>query len=342
MQSAAIYYLAGSSQARPVNVLLRDNEISLFCADSQQVITKVMLDELSICAALGNLPCEIKLANGELIVLPGDDQLVNKLRKQLNPASLFLANLEKNKVFWLIAIILVPLCFYSLVNYVIPAAASSVAGQVSQPMKAEIDEHAIGLYDEVMLEHTSLSLTEQAVIERQWLDLLQALDLDVNQYQLLFRASEAFGANAFALPGGTVVVTDQLVQLFTDNPEAISAILLHELAHVEYNHSMQILAESVGTTILMTYFFGDLDGIVELFSGTAVTLVQNNYSRDLESEADDYAIAKLKLLGQSPQAFVDAMQGLSEQGKDYNKLLKYFSTHPEFQQRINKASQAIE
>ncbi|WOH36862.1 M48 family metallopeptidase [Thalassotalea fonticola] len=340
MADLANYYFAGSNSAREVFVSIENGCITIACPNSDDVLLCQGITSCKVSSALGSVPCEINFPDGELLVLAADHPMVTMLRRQLSKSNYILHLLEQSKVFWLVALLLVPVSFYFLVNHIIPSMAETVAGHVPHSVKIEIDDEILTVYDEVMFEATQLELSKQEEIKNQWQYLLEDLALDGNSYSLEFRKSEAIGANAFALPGGTVVVTDELIELFKDKPEAITAILLHEIGHVELNHSMKILTESVGTTLLMTYFFGDLEGLVEIFSGTAVTLLQNTYSRDLESEADDFAVTKLTLLGKSPQAFADAMRGLSGESKKSHKLLKYFSTHPDVKQRIKKAEQA--
>lgn len=340
MADSANYYLAGSDSARQVHASINDRSIEISCPNSDEIL---LCKDISLCkvsSELGSLPCEINFPDGELLALAADHPMVKVLRGQLSKTHSILHRFEQSKMFWLAAVLLVPVSFYFLVQNVIPSMAESVAKHVPHSVKVDIDEQVLSIYDGVMLEDTKLELSKQDEISTHWQALIKGLGLDSNAYALLFRESEAMGANAFALPGGTVVVTDELVLLFKDKPDAIIAILLHEIGHVKLNHSLRVMTESLGTTLLMTYFFGDLEGLVEIFSGTAVTLLQNTYSRDLESDADDYAVNKLTLLGKSPQAFADAMRGLLEQSEKHHELLKYFSTHPDTQQRIDKAEQA--
>ena len=159
----------------------------------------------------------------------------------------------------------------------------------------------------------------------------------------LAQESDFFGANAFALPDGTVVMTDQLVSLLKDNPDAILAVLLHEIGHVEGQHSVRLIAQSLGATLVIGIVFGNPEGVADLLLGSGSVLLQNAFSRDMEREADQFAIAKLTELGKSPQAFADAMSALlakhSDEADTSSSLLKYLSTHPDTRERIEQASQ---
>ena len=71
------------------------------------------------------------------------------------------------------------------------------------------------------------------------------------RYQVLLRHAPDIGPNAFALPGGTIVVTDQLLAVVTQ-PDEILAILAHEAGHVEHRHGLRSAVESVGVLAALT------------------------------------------------------------------------------------------
>ena len=71
-------------------------------------------------------------------------------------------------------------------------------------------------------------------------------------------------------------------------------------------------------------------------------MLRTRYSRQFESEADDYAFAMLKRHGQSPQAFADMMRRLrlrKDAKEEPDALLQYLSTHPATEERIQRAEQ---
>jgi len=142
------------------------------------------------------------------------------------------------------------------------------------------------------------------------LGALQELELDPSRYQLLFRASDSIGANAFALPNGTVIVTDELVELLDEKPQAMLSILLHEIGHVEHRHSLKLVGRSLSTSIVFAVFLGDIEGMGELLLGAGSSLLSSAFSREMETEADEYSFDKLEQLGISPAVFADAMEAL--------------------------------
>lgn len=129
-------------------------------------------------------------------------------------------------------------------------------------------------------------------------------------HQILFRKSrdKGMGPNAFALPGGTIVVTDELVDLLADNDDAVLGVMAHELGHVEHRHGMRLFVQSSLLGVLTGWVLGDFSGLM----GTApVVLGRAAYSRDAEREADAAAVALLKANRISPLVMVTFFEKLA-------------------------------
>jgi len=120
------------------------------------------------------------------------------------------------------------------------------------------------------------------------------------RYQLLFRKSK-IGPNAFALPGGTMVLTDELVKLVKGDEQVIVGVLGHELGHVRQRHGMRMLAQVSALGAVSALVFGDFNG---LLAAAPVWLGQASYSRDAEREADVESVKLMKAAGISPTAMV--------------------------------------
>lgn len=118
-------------------------------------------------------------------------------------------------------------------------------------------------------------------------------------WRLVWRhGGEDVGPNAFALPGGTIVITDELVTLLADAPHAIQGVLAHELGHLHHAHGLRLVARTGAAAALAGLIFGDATWLV---SAAPVLLVQADYSRDFEREADAYALELLHGAGLDPR-----------------------------------------
>lgn len=127
-------------------------------------------------------------------------------------------------------------------------------------------------------------------------------------YELHFRHSPQMGPNAFALPGGIIVMTDQLVHLLHGQDDAILGVLAHELGHVRHRHGMRSVIQVGVMGTVTSLIVGDFSSVV---AGAPVLLGQMAYSRGFEREADDEAIAILQASGRSPEAMVVLFERLA-------------------------------
>ncbi len=87
--------------------------------------------------------------------------------------------------------------------------------------------------------------------------------------------------NAFALPGGYIVVYAGLISE-SDSAEQVAGVLGHEMAHVTLRHGLQRVAQSVGLIAAIQLFLGDTQGLVTLGAKILQTATLNSYSRTQE------------------------------------------------------------
>lgn len=174
-------------------------------------------------------------------------------------------------------------------------------------------------------------------------------------FKLHMRSSQRIGANAFALPSGDVVVTDELYVLMLNSKldldehgkRLLAAILAHEIAHVELRHSMLNLTETSLMTVVVNSLFGDFSTVLTTASSTVLNA---KYSREKEAEADRYAIELMKKKGISPIYFALALERLQrshsskktddEESWFNESVLDYLSSHPNTKERIASARAA--
>lgn len=169
---------------------------------------------------------------------------------------------------------------------------------------------------------------------------------DGGRYRLEFRFMKGHPANAFALPGGTVVFTDALVELVEEDEEFL-AVLAHELGHHRERHLMRSVLQSSAVAMLGTLVAGDVSGAGALMVGVPTFLLNSHYSRAFETEADNFAFARLAEAGISPAWFGRIMArlradqpGADNPADEEGTLLSYASTHPPTDARLAAARAA--
>ena len=158
-------------------------------------------------------------------------------------------------------------------------------------------------------------------------------------YRLLFRHAEDVGANALALPGGSIVVTDDLVALFSDDRE-FDAVVAHELGHQQHRHALRQTLRSSFVAVLAAFFAGDVSAASTIVIGVPTFLMQSHYSRGFEDDADRFAFTTLAAMGESPAWFAEAMRKLDAENADYGEDIAWLSTHPASTARIDAAEAA--
>jgi predicted Zn-dependent protease len=222
--------------------------------------------------------------------------------------------------------------------YGLPAVAERVVENIPMETEQAIGEQATAwLEKEGWVEATRLDADTRGPIVGGFERLIE--DLPQRQhYQLRFHASSIFGANAFAFPGGIIVVTDDLVNL-AGSTEEVLAVLAHEIAHVEERHVMQAVLQQSVVAVVITAVTADASTLSAAVTGLPMVLVQMKYSRKFEMEADVFAFDLLKQKGYSPAAFATIMERLAE-NRELPVGMKYLSSHPLSKERAQRARDA--
>jgi predicted Zn-dependent protease len=168
--------------------------------------------------------------------------------------------------------------------------------------------------------------------------LCQGLSFE-EHYHLYFRSSSFIGPNAFAFPGGAIVITDKMIETAAATDE-VMAVLAHEIAHVELRHTLRNILQSSAIGLIAATVTADAATLSGAVAGLPVMLAQTKYSRKFETEADDYAFKLLKQRGYSPNAFADLMERLSKEHPQSRGPMTWVATHPSTSRRVDKARAA--
>src|SRR5690242_18998680 len=102
------------------------------------------------------------------------------------------------------------------------------------------------MLDGAVFHPSRLSTERQDELQRRFTDMTAGLD-DGHHYQLILRNGGRLGPNAFALPSGIVVMTDQLVH-WAESDEEIVAVLAHVIGHVPGRHALRQMLKAAGVS----------------------------------------------------------------------------------------------
>jgi beta-barrel assembly-enhancing protease len=151
--------------------------------------------------------------------------------------------------------------------------------------------------------------------------------------------------NAFALPGGEIVVYSKIIDDMKSYKELV-ALLSHETAHVQYRHSLQTLGNNLANYLIISTIFGDLTGVSAIIIDNAASLKQLSYSRTLESEADMYAYNLMRKNHVDTDGLLDLFNNLRKQSTDElqndSNTPEFLLTHPKLDSRMDDIRQRIE
>lgn len=207
----------------------------------------------------------------------------------------------------------------ALQQWGIPWAARAVVAATPLRVDRSLGETSLAAIDQHLMHPSTLTTAEQDRIRQALAQALGALPSGTTpQWQLVFRRS-SIGPNAFALPGGTLVLTDELVELVGHDTQVITAVLAHEMGHVRHRHGVRMLVQATVLGGLGAVFLGDFN---TLLASVPVLLGQASYSRAAEREADAEAVRILRAASISPAVMVTLFDKLAEkaqrtaQGKD--------------------------
>lgn len=156
-----------------------------------------------------------------------------------------------------------------------------------------------------------------------------------SRYQYRFFVARDNSINAFAIPGGVVVVHSGLIAA-AKTPEELAGVLAHEVQHVERRHSLKGMAQSLGLSAAMALVTGDIGTA----GAIASQLSQLKYSRDHEREADARGVKALKAAQIAPQGMLSLFETLQKQAGSL-KPPALLSSHPGTDERIARIQQLI-
>jgi beta-barrel assembly-enhancing protease len=138
--------------------------------------------------------------------------------------------------------------------------------------------------------------------------------------------------NAFALPGGHILVTTGLLDL-TDRPEQLLAVIAHEVSHVTQRHHFRHLVSAGGPVLMLQIFLSDRNNNLNLLTQRSGLLIHQTFSQQYEREADETAWGYLVAANVDPHGLIELLQLLKQSGFG-DPHADAFSSHPALDKRI--------
>ena len=319
-----------SAQAKPVLLQINEHSAHILCRLSGQNLINIPLRELRrwmrfpegyakgsrIIEFTDHAPPDWQGA--QLHAAPQDraafDEWVRaSIPARVNPSAGLVARAQQSWRGVAAAFVLLLGVLWGMYLYGLPVAARGITALIPQTADEAIGRNALSQIDGRWMKPSKLPLADQLRIRTRFEAGLKAqYPNNTPKIQLEFRASE-IGPNAFALPGGFMVMTDELVELVKDDDtggnekadHVVLGVLGHELGHITRRHGMRQLVQVGVLQGVLSIAFGDYGSLI-----TAAPLILGSmaYSRAHEREADDDSITFMRAAGISPLAMVKFFQ----------------------------------
>jgi len=333
MEISGKLYLSGQSKSLPA-VLLGCNGGFWLRSNSDEINLELRRDEMVIQAPVGSLPYKILLAEGHLFEAENNQETKKFLEFCQKPnAESWLSYLEQKKTVILVGIIILAGLVITVPKYGLPWMGDQVAHWIPQSWLMMAGDETLEILDESFFSPSELAPQDQDQFTKEF-NRMASLVLKDQTARLVFRQSEEIGPNAFALPGGLVVLTDELVEIAEDQAGVIG-VLAHELGHVQLKHPARRLVRSLMALALVSLIFDDAATFAEELAAISGSLISLAYTREFEEEADRAGKEILIGAGLSPIPLADLLQKLSD-GCEENcsQLPEWLTTHPSVPSRI--------
>lgn len=328
-----LLYEQGSTLGTRVRVLIFQKRVHIYKMDGSGVYGSFPVSELTLSELGDTSYLYLDLLSSKHLQFPASSPLRGLVNKAVNQRSLSLIQkLFKQNFFILFAVfVAVVIVAYVLIVNLVPVVGLrlihtqqeiELGENIKQSMLAE-EKLAGNRVDK----QGSLALQEFA-------DKMTLSD----RFPIKVTMVNSDIINAYALPGGNIIVYRGIVRKIK-SPDELAALLAHESSHVNQRHTLKSLLRSTANGLILSIIFGDASGLSGAVAEQAETLNGLQYSRSLETDADEKG---MELLAEN-KIDVRGMRKLMQQLQEEETVpagYSFFSTHPMTKERI-KAAEAF-
>jgi Zn-dependent protease with chaperone function len=326
-----VYYDGKISRANPVELVFdaRGN----LKVSAPEISLEYTFDKLSFSPRIGNTRRDIYLPDGGKCEIYANETIDALLRKhRVGNVNRLIHSLENHLGYVLVSVALTLGFVWGFGNYGIPMIAKEVALALPPETDVMLGKHTLEVLDRWIFSESQVPEEQRIQLQRRFLEMRNAKG-DRQDTRLLFRNSKAFGANALALPSGIVVITDDLIEMAEHENELV-AILAHELGHVKHRHGLRTVLQGSALVLVISWLTGDISSLSALSAALPVKIIEAKYSRQFESEADEFA-RDYMIANRIPlHRFSDILSRLGKLSPSSEDSLTFLSSHPPTEERI--------
>jgi len=309
----------------------------LFCTDDGKITVEGLQSEpldissVTFSPRIGNTSRYVEFPDGGFFETRDNDAIDRIVKAHSSSPFRGVAHrLESSRNIILLSLLVVVVSGWGFIQFGVPYFSREVAFIIPDEYARKFGSEVLQHLDGRLFEESTLSEDKKDLVLQ---DFASLADFTGSEgLKLVFRSSPTLGANAFALPDGTVILTDEMVELAMSRAE-LAAVLLHEIGHIENRHGLRIALQGFSLALFVALISGDVSASSSIISGIPAILIQTGYTRDMESEADSYALYFLVEAKIDPANFANIMVRIEASHNDEYK--ECIETRPESDECLN-------
>ncbi|MGD9906000.1 MAG: M48 family metallopeptidase [Vicinamibacterales bacterium] len=330
MTAHGFYYDGRTSRSHAVTVAVEAGIVHL---RGEGVDVAVPVDRVELEPALGSLPRRLDLPDGASCLVDAAFELPDAATAVPQRVERWANELEVRWWPALLAAAAVMILLWGGISVGVPVLARVVAARMHPGVEQQMGSQALATLDRMALAASELPEPRREALRARFAALADLAG--GGPYVLEFRKSPAVGPNAFALPGGTVVLLDELVATARADDEIV-AVLAHEIGHLHGRHTMRHVLQTSVAGVLVAAVVGDVLSLSSYAAALPAFLLDARYSRDFEREADRFGLDLLDRAGVDRGHFVRFLTRMEQEHP--SGVPGFLSTHPRAEERGRAAA----
>ena len=309
------YYDGKSANKYPVKLFLTRTQLQLVFSDGRRNSWLYPNLKLSRAGSTGPVRLERSTSNPDIIpesVVIEDPKFLHEAHRVAPGA---LGNIwnqpHKRKMRYglmILALVIIPPFIFAIWVYAIPAMTNAVADKIPTEWEEKLGQNYFqALFKESLKDPDPKTRKALDAISKR---LLTAVPDQPYHFRIYVHPSKM--VNAMALPGGTIIVFQGLINV-TETPEELAGVLAHEFQHVLKRHSTRGIIRSEAINLFGLIISGNSDSITSVILQAGGILEFLRFSRTLESQADAEGMKMMLAAQVDPEGMVRMFESLERE-----------------------------
>jgi predicted Zn-dependent protease len=320
-----IYYKGGSQEFVDCELMLKDKSLYIYLLDGSKDLLIWKLDDSTSCQFNGTTLIVSKAPGSDRLECSGD--IAYRISEAKNIPEQIVASHRRPLVsytpFFITCIVIIAI---ALLGYFVflPWLGRQLVGLIPTSVEVELGDALSKQYSLQYKTSDSANYYANKFCGQLQLNTAYPIHVEVLQSEEL---------NAFALPGGHIFIYSGMLKKLNSSEE-LAALLGHEASHVIHRHSLKSILRSAAAGIVISAVFGNFSEMSAWVLSKADEFKQLDYSRELETEADDEGFKLMVQNKIDPNGMLRLLELLKKENTEMPGMMKYLSTHPDTEERI--------